>query len=113
MNTYWISFVKEGQGNVGVCIVDAEDEKAAIAKTLDLGINPGGEAALFKMPNDEPEAMAEVNVLGRDRLIPWQELESLGYKKEKDLDEESPGFSEYINNHPDVSRVCEKHNKQD
>ena len=102
MKTWWVSFAGD-EGSRGVCIVDADDQGAAIAKIKTLGINPGGEAMFFEMPF---EALDEIVKWGRDRLIKPEELKVAGYKKLSQCTDEEKHF---IKNHPNVSRVCDKH----
>lgn len=106
MKTWWVSFAGD-EGNRGVCIVDADDQGAAIAKIKTLGINPGGEAMFFEMPF---EALDEIVKWGRDRLIKPEELKVAGYKKLSQCTEEEKHF---IENHPNVSRVCGKHTQKE
>ncbi len=102
MNTYWISFVGD-EGQRGVCIVDASDQEHALDRAKQLGIHPGGEAMLYEMPE---EAADEIRTWGKDRLIRPDELKEAGYRKLGDCTEEQ---IERIENHPRVSRACEKH----
>ena len=104
MKTYFISFAGDA-GNLGCCIVDASDQAGAIAESIRMKIHPGGEALLFEMPST-PVAMAEIENLGRNRLISPAELSGAGYQKLSDLDDEQRDF---IDNYPGVSRVCERH----
>ena len=103
MTTFWISFAGD-TGNLGCCIVDADDQAGAIAEAIRLKIHPGGEAMLFALPDHA--ARAEVRLWGRDRLISPTELLSGGYRKLDQLDADQRAF---IDNHPGVSRVCERH----
>ena len=106
MNTYWISFAGD-EGNRGVCIVDASDQKQALARTKELSINPGGEAMFYEMP---AEAVDEVRRWGKDRLIQPGELTTAGYLKLSDLPDE---VVEEIEHNPGVSRACEEHSQKE
>lgn len=106
MKTYWISFVDET--NLGCCIVDAENEKEAIEKTLELKINPGGEAMLCELPANG-DADDEIKKWGKNRLISQEDLMNDGYKKLKDFDDETRHI---IEGYEGLSIVCEKHNSQ-
>lgn len=85
MNTYWISFATDDEC-LGICIVDAISEHLAIAKSIELSINPGGEAAIMEMPITN-EAATEIESLGKNRLVSQDELIYLEYKKLKELPE--------------------------
>lgn len=78
MNDYFISFGTT-QGNLGVVCTTAASEPSALLKTIQLGINPGGEAAIWRMYKEEADK------LGRDRLISPEEMKTLNYKSSKDL----------------------------
>jgi hypothetical protein len=108
MNTYWISFATDKDGHLGCCIVDAENEKEALAKTFELNINAGGEALLVELDTNNETAIKEINQWGKNKLITPQELVEDGYCKLNQLDE---GLVDSIECDPSVSRVCEKHNK--
>jgi hypothetical protein len=84
MKTYWLSFVVDGK-NMGVIITDAPDEKAAIRKTWQMGINPGGEVLAFERTGDLGDTDEEILLLGKDRLISPEELTAQGYKKISEL----------------------------
>lgn len=106
MKTYWISFATK-KINLGCCIIDAENEKEAINKTIELKINPGGEAMFTVMPPDNLTVQEEIKLWGKDRLISLEDLKNRNYKQLKDLSEND---QERILNNPLVSHACEKHN---
>src|SRR5437764_82414 len=110
MNTYWISFVKgdnEDEKNVGVCIVDAANKKAAVKKATALGINPGGEAMLWKLDPLSEATIEEINKWGKNRLISPEDLKNDNYVKLKDLNNEEMSF---VQNNSSISKVCEHQN---
>lgn len=59
--------------NLGVCQVEAASEKFAMTKSIALGINPGGEVAIYELEEKEPE-------LELDRLYTKQEMLDLGFE---------------------------------
>jgi len=85
---WWLSFAGE-QGNLGVAIVEADEFANAVSRAHDLGINPGGQVRGVLVPEDEPEALAEVKKLGFNRLISTDELKALDYKTERERMEAS------------------------
>lgn len=103
MAIYFISFVKDNK-NVGVCIVEAKNERAAHKKTLKLKINPGGQAMISALPEDSHD----VQRWGKNVYISPEELLNDGYKKGSDV---SDAEWKSIQRDPRVSMVCEKHNK--
>jgi hypothetical protein len=102
MNTYWMSFVKNHK-NVGVIITDADGEEAALSKTKNMGLYPGGEAMLFKMELNDPDCIAEIRRWGKDRLIKPGELLAAHYKKVGDAPAEA---QEQMQEH--VTVICEQ-----
>jgi|SRR5215472_11190572 len=84
MKTYWISFVKHHK-NVGIIITDADSEEAAVSKTKNMGLCPGGQAALFEMDITDPVALKEIEHWGKDRVIKPEALLSERYQKIGDL----------------------------
>lgn len=87
MNTYWLSFAEPEKPNLGVCLLDALDVESAIHKASALGLNPGGEVLVYQIDDQE-----EINSLGKNRLIPREELTSKGYRPLTDLDEDEAEF---------------------
>jgi hypothetical protein len=108
---FWLSFADaaraEGQRFLGACVVEvtepmalamrdelrerfprhqpgAEWLAAAVRKTHQLGINPGGEVMTVELPDDLPEALTTVP---RDRLLTPHELQVYG-RKITDADDE-------------------------
>lgn len=73
MNSYFISFATK-DGNRGVVCTDATSELAALTKVTDAGLNPGGEAAIWRC------LKSEANDLGRDKLITPEEMRAQDYK---------------------------------
>lgn len=59
----YISFVGKS-GFKGACIIDADDPIVALEKATELGCNPGGQAAFFKIDPPDPQYL--------DRAKLWQ-----------------------------------------
>ena len=78
---FFISFGTT-QGNLGVVIVSAKNPHAALKKVNSLGINPGGEAAMW------PCSKSEADKLGRDKLLTRAELSAHGYKSNREVSNE-------------------------
>lgn len=72
MTDYFISFGTR-QGNLGVVIVTACCQSAALAKAAKLGLNPGGEPAVYEIEKEEADE------LGRDKLITPAEMRKREY----------------------------------
>ena len=53
MPFYYLSFcditLPDGQQFLGATVVEADDEKGAVERTVELGINPGGEIAMKEL----------------------------------------------------------------
>lgn len=76
---FWLSFcdVKKPHGPhqfLGVIVVKAVDTKHALVKTWNLNINPGGEMALYEIPDD-----LEIKPHLFDRLLSKQDLVAEGF----------------------------------
>lgn len=81
MQRFWLSFVVAGT-QAGVAVVDAENFLAAVVKTHQLGINPGGEVAGWEAPvNDETTTML-------NKLTSRADLVRAGYKNLRELTKE-------------------------
>lgn len=52
MSLWWLSFASD-EGNLGVCVVEAESAEAAYAEAKRLGINPGGELIVYPVDDSE------------------------------------------------------------
>lgn len=78
MNSYFMSFSTR-EGNLGVVVTDADNELGALANVNRLGINPGGEVAIWQTYKEE------ANRLGRDRLISSATMRSMGYVSQRDV----------------------------
>lgn len=79
---WWLSFVDPdkaaprdeqvpgGPGFLGVCIVRAQTDLLAVMRTHDLGINPGGEVTMFRIPPDiEYTPEMEDRFIGREEAL--------------------------------------------
>jgi hypothetical protein len=75
-NWYFISFRDPVKNrNLGCCNIlvdDRKGSKSVLEMATELGVNPGGEAAIFQI--DEPE-------LDANRLYSREEMIALNYKK--------------------------------
>lgn len=89
MTFWWLSFATD-DGPRGVAIVAGEDIDQAVRRSHELGINPGGEVAGVPFP-DDPDATAERERWGVDRLISNDDLRSAGYQKRGELIDEYAG----------------------
>lgn len=78
MNFYFISFGVVGK-NLGVVCTHASSGVSALKKVSDLGLNPGGEAAIWPISSQEAKA------LGCDRLISPDEMRQRNYKSRKQV----------------------------
>lgn len=70
---WWLSFVSDADVFLGMAIVEATSEAAAVERATSLGINPGGEALAVDIPA-ERRAEHEPH---RDRLIGADEARTL------------------------------------
>lgn len=85
MGLYWLSFVNTdlsaprdeqvpgGGGFLGVCIVESTDPISAVAEAHRLGINPGGEVAIYG-PAPEGVSYPEETL---NRLLTLEEVQAL------------------------------------
>ena len=87
MKTFWISFSGEN-GAQGICILDSESDKLAVRKALDMGIHPGGEAAVFEMSNSA-SSREEIRSFGKDKLITPEELKKRGYETIEEMGQDA------------------------
>jgi hypothetical protein len=95
---WYISFASD-EGFLGATVVRAPDPSSAVARATQLGINPGGEAALFQVPMGD-DAMVMLN-----RLVPYEELKAGGGKKLSEMSpEERADFADF------ADRICEECN---
>lgn len=51
MSKYCLSFASD-DGRLGGVFIEGEDELGAVKRAHDLGINPGGEVCMVKVPED-------------------------------------------------------------
>jgi len=72
MSYFYLSFATDA-GFLGATVVEARDAEDAIAVATALGLNPGGEAAIFEVPPealDEPDLKALIGRLAsREEMI--------------------------------------------
>lgn len=86
MPLFYISFAGD-DGFRGATVVGAENEGAACDEARKRGINPGGQAVIIKIPDEEetnPEVMSMLN-----RLIGKKELIDAGGKTLEELEHEA------------------------
>jgi len=62
--------------NLGVCVVEADDEPGAIGEAWLKDANPGGEVLMFKMTEEEFSGEG----LERNRLYSRDEMNELGFE---------------------------------
>ncbi len=73
---WWISFASDSK-SLGAAVVQAESSGAALQRTIDLGINPGGEA--YMIPCNYTQFLSCKMPL--DTLFCEERLKELGHKK--------------------------------
>lgn len=109
MKTWWMSFVSNDSEFLGACLVDAVNEAEAVRITWNLKINPGGEVMITEFPTRDPEAIKEIERLGKNRLFSEAELMSDGScNKIGDLPKE---IQDKIESDLDHKIFCEHNNK--
>ena len=75
---WWLSFRDDNDDYcLGVCIVEAANGDNALQVSHVKGINPGGEAMIFELP----ETALSDEGLELDRLYSSEELENLGFER--------------------------------
>jgi hypothetical protein len=86
MTYYWLSFADparhKGEQFLGASIVAADDAKAAVERAWALGINPGGEVRIAKIPRDQ---LQDFPLDWHNRLVSKVELNTAGHFSEYDL----------------------------
>ncbi len=80
---WYISFASE-TGFLGATVVEADSPPAALQEATRLGINPGGEAAIWWLAERDDGTIAEIAKF-RDRLVWRDECEATGGKLLSDL----------------------------
>ena len=73
-NRSLISFATDDR-NLGCVVMDSDSPEGALTKATSLGLNPGGQAAIWSIPE------WEAGNLGRNRLISPDEMASRNYQK--------------------------------
>jgi len=71
---FWMSFADE-KGFRGACLVEADDFDAALSKSWELRINPGGEVQAAPLEGATAENVAPY---GLNRLYSKSDMEALG-----------------------------------
>ena len=80
---FYISFANE-TGFLGATVVEADNPPAALQEATRLGINPGGEAAIWWLAERDDGTIVEIAMF-RDRLVWRDECEATGGKLLSDL----------------------------
>lgn len=97
---YWISFIDTTtHESLGCCNVEAENELAAVKKTIILGINPGGEVMITPMPLPE---------IKPDTLVSKEVLLKEGYKN---LQQAADKLKRSVKDLPNLTFICQKCNQ--
>lgn len=107
MKTYWLSFAIRSKGNLGCVITDAPNPEIAYSNVCKANLNPGGKVAIWEMNLNDPAAIREIELFGKNRLITVEELKNGGAKKVGDLTEEE---QEKIESYQ-AARVCQQCNE--
>ena len=89
---WYISFASE-TGFLGTTVVEADSPPAALQEATRLGINPGGEAAIWWLAERDDGTIAEIAKF-RDRLVWREECESLGGTEISNLPSNEFGMAE-------------------
>lgn len=105
---FWISFASEAFGALGAIILEADSATHALARTKELGINPGGEAKIIPMPADEPE----LDLFPREALISPSELRYRGYRSQLQMSETERAEIRRIDREIGVVTLCEDCNER-
>ena len=104
MPFYYLSFCDvnrpDGQKHLGATVVQASDREAAIKRTSELGINPGGEIMIGEVPDVPPEGMKYF-----EQFVSHAEMIADGEKPIGELDED---MLDIVECHTDM--ICQKHN---
>lgn len=74
MNKYFISFGVPNR-NLGCVVIEAPTPAIALVRASDMGLNPGGQAAIWEISNEEAKD------LGLDMLITPDQLDAKGYTR--------------------------------
>jgi hypothetical protein len=81
MPYYWLSFASsekpQGEQFLGATIVEADTPVGAVRKAWNLGINPGGQVTIFRIPFDQYAELLRPEWI--ERLIPKDDLNAAGY----------------------------------
>lgn len=71
MNWFWLSFADPGKRFLGVVIIEAESFPAALSKSWQLHLNPGGECRAYLL--NENENLTRFKIFA-NRLLTTKEL---------------------------------------
>jgi len=84
MSLFYISFATT-TAFLGATVVEADHKFNALSVATSLGLNPGGEAAVFSMPEGiRAQGLAEMKSY-QNRLVGKEELISNGARRKGDL----------------------------
>jgi hypothetical protein len=87
VSDFYISFASSDDGFLGATVVAAEDARKALSLVTELGLNPGGEAAIFGIPPDISESGRVQLASYRGRLVGLAELRANGALSPQDAPE--------------------------
>jgi len=97
MKSFFISFAIPNR-NLGCVITQADTSTAALERVTQLGLNPGGEVAIWRSDEGEAKRMG-----GYDKLVSPDTMRALGYQSRKDVTpEKAASFMDNV-----AARVCE------
>ena len=90
-NRFWLSFADD-TGFLGVIVTEAEDIRAAAARTWALGINPGGEIAAWEhtpeiLAGMVPEERTAFLAIPLDVLLSKEVLQAMAHVGAKSIRE--------------------------
>lgn len=75
MKWFYMSFAAPGVGNLGVCIVQADNFLAAVRRSIALGVNPGGEVVGQELEIDgDPDSHLVNRLMQADEVLALTKL---------------------------------------
>jgi hypothetical protein len=92
MKLFYISFATDTDF-LGATVIDGLSETSALDIATNLGLNPGGQAAIIEIPTKLWEAPDVKPMIGK--LFNKEQMRAMGSKPAKDLDEETREALEY------------------
>lgn len=70
MGKYWLSFADD-DGFLGVCVVDAPSFPAAVTRSHELDINPGGEVLGYSIPDELSDSLVMDKLITDVDTLRW------------------------------------------